>query len=217
MSLRNLVHIAHLPEDLQVYIFPYEEVKNATFLQQQLLQGNSAFEYAFIDASIIISSNHLLAAVFRAAKDWLDGRMKSKNVHSEIVFCLSMNNNIAESFRRFGISPATTSLYAIKVSRTPSVNVATVQQHLSDSIEGNPLPFEERRISKFTDIARVKKTYKLTDLGRGKVRAGRKGGAGKRELHEDAQLANGDSGDEEGERQELEIMVLGLMALRGAT
>lgn len=69
----------------------------------------------------------------------------------------------------------------------------------------------------FTDIAKVRKTYKLTDLGRSKVRAGKKGGAGKREVHEDAKLANGDSGDEEVERQELEIMVLGLMALRGAT
>ncbi|KAL8960576.1 MAG: hypothetical protein Q9193_002742 [Seirophora villosa] len=176
MSLRNTVHIAHLPEDLQVYIYLYEEVKNATFLQQQLLQGNSAFEYAFIDASII-----------------------------------------AESFRRFGISPATTSLYAIKVSRTPSVTAATVQQHLSDSIEGNPLPFEEPRISMFTDIAKVRKTYKLIDLGSSKVRAGKKGGAGKREVREDTKLANGDSGDEEVKRKELEIMVLGLMALRGAT
>ncbi|KAL8973724.1 MAG: hypothetical protein Q9197_002038 [Variospora fuerteventurae] len=217
MALLNTLHIAHLPEDLQVYLSLYDEVKNAGFLQQQLLQGNSAFEYAFIDASIIISSNHLLAAVFRAANDWLNGRMKSKNVHSEIVFCLSMNNNIVESFRRFGISPATTSLYAIKVSRTPSVNAATVQQHLSNSIEGKPFPFEESAITRFTDVRKVKKTYKLTDLGRSKVRAGREGGAGKGKAHEDARLANGDNGEEEAERKELEIMVLGLMALRGAT
>lgn len=42
----------------------------------------------------IISSTHVLAAVFRASNDWLNGRLKSKNVHSEIVFCLSMNNNV---------------------------------------------------------------------------------------------------------------------------
>ncbi|KAL8987207.1 MAG: hypothetical protein Q9177_003562 [Variospora cf. flavescens] len=176
MSLLNTLHIAHLPEDLRVYLSLYDEVKNAGFLQQQLLQGNSAFEYAFIDASII-----------------------------------------AESFRRFGISPATTSLYAIKVSRTPSVNAATVQQHLSDSIEGKPLLFDESAIISFTDMGKVMKTYKLTDLGRSKVGAGRKGGAGKGKAHEDARLANGDNGGEEAERKELETMVLGLMALRGAT
>lgn len=53
MSLLKTLHIAHLPEDLQVYLSLYDEVKNAGFLQQQLLQGNSAFEYAFIDASIV--------------------------------------------------------------------------------------------------------------------------------------------------------------------
>lgn len=45
----------------------------------------------------IISTTHLLAAVFRAVNDWLNGRLKSKNVHSEIVFCLSMNNNVRHS------------------------------------------------------------------------------------------------------------------------
>ncbi|KAL9025760.1 MAG: hypothetical protein Q9196_005474 [Gyalolechia fulgens] len=217
MSLLKSLKIAHLPDDLLIHIALYDDVKNAAFLQQQLLDGNTAFEYAFLDASVIISSTHLLAAVFRAAHDWTSGRLKSKNVHSEIVFCFSMNNNIVESFRRFGISSVTTSLYAVKLSTASSVNVATIEQHLSESIQGNPLPFEEANITKFTDVAKVRKIYKLTDAGRVHNKSTGKGGKRDTEGNEDARMREYGGEMERVERKELEIMVLGLMALRGAT
>jgi EKC/KEOPS complex subunit CGI121/TPRKB len=53
-----------------------------------------------------------------------------------------------------------------------------------------------------TDVARVRKIYKLTSGGGGG------GGGGKR--------VNGVSGEDE-DRRELEVLVLGSMALRGST
>lgn len=89
------IRIPHLPEHpLQVGLF--KDLKNASFLRQQLLEGNAEFEYAFLDASTLISRNHVLAACFRAINDQLNGRMKSRNVHSEIVFSLSPNNNVSD-------------------------------------------------------------------------------------------------------------------------
>ncbi|KAI4140277.1 MAG: hypothetical protein L6R39_005866 [Caloplaca ligustica] len=214
--LKNFT-LAHLPDEIQVYAVLYKDVENAAFLQQQLLAGNAAFEYAFIDASAIVSSTHLLAAVFRAATDWLNGRLKSKNVHSEIVFCLSMNNNIAESFRRFGISPTTTSLYAVKVSKAPSVNAETVHRHLSESIEGNQLPFDDAEIARLTDIAKLRKIYKLIDTVKGGSKTGSQRGRGSRNEVGGSTMANGDTEKKDAEKKELEMMVLGLMALRGAT
>ena len=49
---------------------------------------------AFLNPQII-SPNHILAAVFRAVNDYLRDRLKSRNVHSEIVFALSPNNNVS--------------------------------------------------------------------------------------------------------------------------
>lgn len=43
----------------------------------------------------IVSTKHILAGVFRAANDYLANRLKSRNVHSEIVFALSPNNNVS--------------------------------------------------------------------------------------------------------------------------
>lgn len=50
--LKNFT-LAHLPDEIQVYAVLYKDVENAAFLQQQLLAGNAAFEYAFIDASAV--------------------------------------------------------------------------------------------------------------------------------------------------------------------
>ena len=85
-----LPHLAAYP----LHIGLFSSVKNAPFLKQQLLEGNTEFEYAFLDASVLLSRSHVCAACFRAINDLIQGRLKSKNIHSEIVFSLSPNNNV---------------------------------------------------------------------------------------------------------------------------
>ena len=111
------IHVSHMPPDLALYVALYHNVQNAAYLRGQLLAGNADFEYAFVDASMvgrsiaedghksltaerqIVSSKHLLAAAFRAMNDYLHERLKSRNVHSEIVFALSPNNNVRLNVR----------------------------------------------------------------------------------------------------------------------
>jgi hypothetical protein len=50
-----------------------------------------------IDVMQIVSKIHALAATYRAVNDLLQNRLKSRNVHSEIVFSLSPNNNVRRS------------------------------------------------------------------------------------------------------------------------
>lgn len=47
------VHVAHMPASLALYAAVYTDVENAAFLKSQLLAGNTEFEYAFIDASMV--------------------------------------------------------------------------------------------------------------------------------------------------------------------
>ena len=86
--------LPHLPEHpLRICLFV--NVRNSHFLRQQLLEGNQDFEYAFLDISILLSRSQVLAACFKAINDSLRSRLKSRNVHSEIVFALSPNNNVS--------------------------------------------------------------------------------------------------------------------------
>lgn len=47
------INLPHLPSTLPVHVALYRNVQNATFLRQQLLEANSEFEYALIDASMV--------------------------------------------------------------------------------------------------------------------------------------------------------------------
>ena len=195
-----------MPPELAVHVALFTNVQNASFLRDQLLTGNTQFEYALIDASMILSTRHILAATFRAMNDYLSERLKSRNIHSEIVFCLSNNNNILEAFKKFGVSESTTSLIVVKVSIDPNVTHESIAAHLQEAIEGNPVPFEDSSFKGISDVSKIAKAYKIsaTQQANGKSMS--------------APPMQGDKGGYAPDgRRELEVSILGLMALRGAT
>ncbi|KAK4943381.1 hypothetical protein LTR10_017055 [Elasticomyces elasticus] len=202
------IHLSHMPPELALFVALYTDVENASFLKDQLLAGNADFEYAFIDASMVLSTTHVLAATFRAMNDYLNDRLKSRNVHSEIVFCLSPNNNIGEAFRRFGVSETTKNLLVLKVATTPEITLDSVTQHLSSHIQGKECAFDDASFTKIADVDRLRKVYKL-----GAPQTSKGKGSGK--------AVNGitstSQGTEDDTIQHLETQILGLMALRGAT
>jgi len=52
MALQSL-NLEHLPQGYTLHIALFHNVANAAFLHQQLLSGNTLFEYALIDASVV--------------------------------------------------------------------------------------------------------------------------------------------------------------------
>ncbi|CAK39582.1 hypothetical protein CBS63078_9161 [Aspergillus niger] len=195
--LLETIHLSHLPPSMPVHVALYRDVQNAPYLRQQLMSANAEFEYAFIDASTVLSRTHLLSAVFRAVNDYMNGRLKSRNVHSEMVFSLSPATNIAESFRKFGITDSTKDLLVVKLSVNPEITHDSVAAHLEQNVEGTPVPFDDETLSKISDVAKIKKAYKLGALNTAPPNQ-----------------ANGTHDD--GLRR-LELSVLGAIALRGAT
>ncbi|KAL2371680.1 hypothetical protein RJ035_005433 [Blastomyces gilchristii] len=191
------IQLFHVPSNCPVHIALYRDLENASFLREQLFSGNTEFEYAFIDAATILSTTHLLAAVFRAVNDHQNNRLKSKNVHSEII---------AESFRKFGLTDTTKDLLVVKVSTSPEVTNASVAQHLEKVIKGISLNFDNDNLRLVSDIGKIRKAYKL---GSGNVNQAPKveaGKAGQKSSKTPAGI----------EMRDLERTILGLMALRGS-
>ncbi|KAL5343297.1 kinase binding protein CGI-121-domain-containing protein [Aspergillus crustosus] len=191
------IDLPHLSSSLAVHAALYKDVQNASYLRQQLLSANADFEYAFIDASMILSRAHALAAVFRGINEYLNNRLKSHNIHSEIVFSLSPTNNIADSFRKFGISDTTSNLLVIKVAVTSDITHESVVAHLAKNVQGTPLPLDDGALSRISDVTKIKKSYKLGSL---------------------PSASPGETnGSADGSKRRLELSVLGAIALRGAT
>lgn len=137
------------PQEIDISYF--SDVKNAGQIRTELLAGNPDYQVAFINANTLLSSKHLLAAVYRAVSDQDAGSMKTKNVHSEVLFCLGGNNNIMDSLRRFGIQDDTTNIVAVKVGGGDYKKL----------VEGTEEEFTDEQIAKNTDLKLVKKVYKL--------------------------------------------------------
>ncbi|KAI1094052.1 hypothetical protein F5B19DRAFT_446996 [Rostrohypoxylon terebratum] len=194
-GILETIHLEHVPSTHTVHIGLFRDVTNADFLQKQLLSRNSDFEYAFIDATSVVSRFQILAAVYKAIIIQMSGNMKTPNVHSEIVCSLSPNKNISEAYRRFGITGTTNSLIIIKVLITPpsTFTPTSVQQHLLAHVQGTPTPLTDEVLqSSLTDWAKVRKYYKLNGVN---------------------WLDSVE--DETAKRAEMEVLVLEGMALRG--
>jgi len=108
------------------------------------------------------------------------------------------NTQIADSYRKFGITDSTTDLLVFKIPVTSSITYESVSAHLGESVQGSLVAFNDDTLSEIADVAKIKKAYKLGSLP--------------------SQPAKTDqlNGHDDGRRQ-LEICLLGAIALRGAT
>ncbi|TRX95076.1 hypothetical protein FHL15_004161 [Xylaria flabelliformis] len=196
------LQLEHVPSTHSVHVAVFRDVENAAFLHQQLLARNADFEYALIDAGVITSRLQVLSAAFKAITVQLAGTLKTPNVHSEIVCSLSPAKNIAEAYRRHGITPTTRHLVIVKVLVTPATDsdanakapltAQDIEEHLRTHVEGKPVPFTDETLSELTDWGRVRKYYKLNGMS----------------------WLDGIK-DEVAKHRELDILVMGSMALRG--
>ena len=93
MSLET-INIEHVPSTYRVYAALFKDVQNSSFLHSQLLARNTDFEYAFVDATALMSRLHLLAATFRAISNHQACTLKTPNLHSEVVLSMSASNNV---------------------------------------------------------------------------------------------------------------------------
>ncbi|EFX01422.1 cgi121 protein [Grosmannia clavigera kw1407] len=192
-SALETVAVEHLPPGYAVHAVLFRDVQNAAFLQAQLVARNAAFEYALVDASTVVSRAHLLAAVHKAILAHVGGSLKTPNVHSETVLSLSPSLNIAEAYRRFGVTADTKNVLVVKILLpNASTTADDIWLHLSSNVEGTAVPPSEAAIESGTDVHKVKKYFKLNSVP---SLAGRTDSAEK--------------------RRELEVLTLGAMALRG--
>ncbi|KAK4202888.1 kinase binding protein CGI-121-domain-containing protein [Triangularia verruculosa] len=166
MSLER-IRLEHIPESYRVYGALFRDVSNASFLQAQLISRNPEFEYAFVDASTVLSRAHLLAAVWNAVYTSVEGNLRTPNVHSEVVASLNINNNIADGYRRWGITPdKTKDLVVVKILSSPDT-LGDAQQEkdvwtrLTAQVKGRPVQLTDQEIAQVTDWQKVRKYYKM--------------------------------------------------------
>lgn len=96
-------------------------------------------------------------------------------------------------------------------SSSPSATTQTpetIQTFVTSSISGSSLPFSDASLQPLSDVALIRKLYKLPLANSSKKGGGQQKSGG---------AVNGHAGqNEEGERKELEVQILGIMAVKGS-
>ncbi|KAH7101156.1 CGI-121-domain-containing protein [Auriculariales sp. MPI-PUGE-AT-0066] len=166
-ALNSTVHVALL-----------DGVRDAKRLRSRLvaaaaMQGaegeteREAINFAFIEAPLIASTLHLQTALLYALLAVAGDTLRTKTVHSEILWALNPTNNISEAIRRFGVSDGSTRLLALRVVDTSKETFAVTdaENAIRAAVSGNLVPLS--RLEEFSDWTALRKYYKVpVDLPR---------------------------------------------------
>ncbi|TFK28609.1 CGI-121-domain-containing protein [Coprinopsis marcescibilis] len=147
----------------------FRKVENAAQLRKRIIgaaalagakgeEERDAVNFAFIDAKLITSRLHLQTAIHQAILAFTQDSLRTKYVHSEILFYLNPTNNITEALRRYGISDTSTDMIVVRVGDA-SLPPSNAQELMKDVVIGTIVPFSE--LEQVTDWGAVKKYHKL--------------------------------------------------------
>ncbi|GAA5924399.1 hypothetical protein JCM1841_001689 [Sporobolomyces salmonicolor] len=164
-----------------VHLALFTGIKNAAALRQRLVHASTlpdddngtaeraAVDFAFIDAAMITSRLHVLTAIHQALLARSQGVLKTKTLHSEVIWMLEPGTNISDSLKHFGLSTSTSSLLLVRiVPSDPSASSGMpggdeVLRRMHDVIEGKLASLEllGRLPEGGTNEKSIRKTYKL--------------------------------------------------------
>lgn len=123
--------------------------------------------YAFINPHLITSKLHLQTAVYQAILAELQESLRTKTVHSEVLWVLNPTSNISEAIRRYGVpTPSsdkpTGALLIVRICG-PELSPSTVQNDLVNLVQGGTLSPLEPTLSTLTDWGTIRKYHKLNN------------------------------------------------------
>ncbi|CAI8497155.1 unnamed protein product [Pichia kudriavzevii] len=142
--------------------------KNVTNLQnikENLIKGNTDYDYSFINAQNIISLEQLYSAFYKVMLDESHGSMKSRTLHTELIYALSPFKNILDCLNKFGISKTSDTLLVVKIVKGETVTPIFIKENLENLeriIDGDLIELNDENLQGSANVKMIEKNYKLT-------------------------------------------------------
>ncbi|PPQ73107.1 hypothetical protein CVT26_014728 [Gymnopilus dilepis] len=155
----------------QVHIALFRNVSNAAAVKARIIAASTAegefgekereaVNFAFVEARMITSKLHLETAIYQAILAESQNGLRTRTVHSEILYNLNPTHNITEAIRRYGVSEGTADVLVVRID-SPDLSSSTVEQKMKEAVKGDIVPLSE--LSQVTDWATIKKYHKLNN------------------------------------------------------
>jgi len=104
----------------------------------------------------VTSVLHIQTAITQALLAAAQNNLRTKTVHSEVIWALNPSNNITEALRRYGVSDGSTALFVVRID---PIQPSQVKSKMSAVVDGTQVPLSE--LADLTDWVAVKKYNKL--------------------------------------------------------
>ncbi|KAI8991477.1 kinase binding protein CGI-121-domain-containing protein [Mycotypha africana] len=145
--------------DKQVHIALFKNVANSPELRHRLSSQDQTLTCCLLNAKMVVNPFHVLLAVNRAISDEIaKGKLKTHNIHSEILYNFGLTNNIGKTFQNFGISDDTADVIAVKVG----CEADEAESFMKDCVKGELVPLQE--LANVTDLQAIEQVYQLGNL-----------------------------------------------------
>ncbi|KAG7096484.1 hypothetical protein E1B28_003914 [Marasmius oreades] len=162
-------HVRGVGSD-SAYVALYSPVANASAIRKRIMDASKmegeegererdAINFAFIDATLITSRLHLQTAIHQAILAESQNSLRTKTVHSEILFALNPTNNITEAIRRYGVSDSSRALLVVHIGPGHRSSLSETENKMKKAVEGVLKPLGE--LEELTDWQRIKKYHRL--------------------------------------------------------
>ncbi|XP_068759816.1 EKC/KEOPS complex subunit TPRKB-like [Montipora capricornis] len=134
----------------------FTNVSNSDELRRLVVEGK--VEAALLNACMILDPFHAIIAGHKAFHLFQQGKMKTRTLHSEIIFNLSPSSNINDSFKKFGILDDTKEILVVMIGKG---NTDEKISELSNLIKGTQVSLDV--LETISDQGKIKKVYGISD------------------------------------------------------
>ncbi|GLE04274.1 hypothetical protein PINS_up013184 [Pythium insidiosum] len=140
----------------------FKDVKNSAALRQAVL--NQEVNVSLINARMVVDLFAVHAAAARALLCDQDNKLITKTLHAELVFNLSGSRNVAESFRRFGLTDDCDQVLLYVFDADADVLAKAVALVDGTLVESPSIKEALGPHLSPSDIATIRKYYKIQDM-----------------------------------------------------
>lgn len=134
----------------------FEQVENAEEIRSKMSDLSTSF--AFVDPKLICSQEQIYSAIYKTLIEVNYNKMRTRNLNSECVLCLSPTSNISDAFQKFGIKDDSTELICLKFHNdTEDLDKEQLTTELSSIVTGVEIGFNDKNLSKFYDETLIRK------------------------------------------------------------
>lgn len=144
------------------------DVQNLKDIKENLIKGNKEYDYGFINAKNVISLEQIYSAYYKVMVDEKSGGMRTRTLHTEMIYDLSPFKNIMDCLNKYGVSKDSNVLLILKIVKSEELTKNFINQtleNLQKVINGNFVHFSDAELQKHADLKLIEKHNQLQIRG----------------------------------------------------